>query len=604
VDAPTAAQFAVRNHRLAQSDFEALCAGRGDRAVVRQLWQTQRSRRLLLINAVVEAADAQPRLLGPLPPATAAWQILAAAEMAAPHRFADVLLHPQVGSWAAYTLRRHRGGAHSDAPLWTDFGGLHAVALVAAAGAGLTWQTRVPARAGRVMLPGLGMAVFMDTAGWTHVEARTDGTGIVLRHDGREVAVPIGSAGDVPGWWSLRRLRMGDEPELAVSLDDLDPFRDLADPVPPHRLDGAALAGWRDLLADAWTLLCRHHPEAAGPLAEGVVSLVPLPAGQGRETRSASTGEAFGSVLISPPSDPVTLAVSLVHEFQHIKLGGLMHLGPLTVEPDGQWHYAPWRDDPRPLTGLVQGVYAFVGIAAFWRAYRRAVTGVDARLADFEYAYARGQADEALRTLSASGGLTRWGGRLVEGLAGRVRPWLAEPLPPEATRAARLVADCHRAGWRIRHAQPPPSAVDALAGAWCDGRTVVLPGGASAIVPHPQLRWSQGILGLVRRRILAPGAGRADGPRPRNPDGADLALVRGDIDGARDGYLARVAVDPDDLDGWAGLAVAAGGAARDCLPDRPELVRAVYLAVAARGAAPDPVGLAAWITRAMTALPA
>jgi HEXXH motif-containing protein len=604
VDAPTAAQFAVRNHRLAQSDFDALCAGLGDRAVVGALWRTQRSRRLLLLNAVVEAAEAQPSLLGPLPPATVAWQILAEAEMVAPRHFSAVLMHPQVGSWAAYTLRRHRGGADSDAPLWTDFGGLHAIALVAAAGAGLTWRTRIPARAGHVMLPDLGMAVFADAAGFDHVEAHTDGGGIVLRHGGREVAVPREAAGEIPGWWRLRRLRVGDDPELAVSLDDLDPFRDLADPVPPHRLDDAALARWQRLLADAWAILRRDHGEVAAPLAEAVVSLVPLPAGDGRETRSASTGEAFGSVLVSPPSDAVTLAVSLVHEFQHIKLGAMMHLGPLTVEPDERRHYAPWRDDPRPLAGLVQGVYAFVGIAAFWREHRRVATGVDARLADFEYAYARAQADEALRALSASGGLTRWGQRLVEGLAGRVRPWLAEPLPSEAIRLARVVMACHRAGWRVRHTQPPPTAVEALADAWCDGRTIVAQGPGSTVVPHPQQRWSQGILALARRRIAAQGNAVTDGSRPGDLDGAELALIRGDADGAREGYRARVAVDPDDLDGWAGLAAAAGGTGRTCLPDRPELVRAVYLAIAARRPAPDPIGLAGWITRAMTALPA
>ena len=67
---------------------------------------------------------------------------------------------------------------------------------------------------------------------------------------------------------------------------------------------------------------------------------------------------------------PVELAVTLVHEFQHIKLGGLLHLAPLHDREPTRRLYAPWRDDPRPLGGLLQGVYAFTGVTDFWRAVR------------------------------------------------------------------------------------------------------------------------------------------------------------------------------------------------------------------------------------------
>ncbi|MBG0564890.1 aKG-HExxH-type peptide beta-hydroxylase [Actinoplanes aureus] len=35
-------------------------------------------------------------------------------------------------------------------------------------------------------------------------------------------------------------------------------------------------------------------------------------------------------------------------------------------------YYALWRDDPCPLNGLLQGVYAFVGITDFWWVRRKA----------------------------------------------------------------------------------------------------------------------------------------------------------------------------------------------------------------------------------------
>lgn len=592
---PTELPSALPNHRIPGTHFDALCAGLGDRDVIRELWRTQRSRRLLLINAVVGAAVAEPALLGPLPPASAAWDALVAAEASAPAEFATVLLHPLVGSWAAYALRRHRGRADSDTPLWIDFGVLHAVALVAAARAGLGWQTLVPARTGHVMLPGLGLATFEDLpSSASFVQAKTEDGEIRLCHGGREVTVSAHTLGDHPGWWSLRRLTAGTGPTLSVLLDDLDPFRDLADPVEPDRLDDTTVARWAGLLEGAWALLCRYHRATAEAMADGVVSLVPLPVGDGWETRSASTGEAFGSVMVSPPSDAQTLAVSLVHEFQHIKLGGLMHLGPLSDDGDGEVYYAPWRDDPRPLGGLIQGLYAFVGIAAFWRDHRQTVETGDRRAADFEYAYARTQVAEALRIVSRSGGLTAWGDRLVQGLTDRVRPWLAERLPADAVRAAAVVADHHRAGWRIRHIRPPPADVEALVRAWSGSRAAPELVAGGEVVPDRERRWSRGMLAWVRRRISMPEAPLTDRLRALGLTEAEVALVDGEAAVAAAAFRARIAANVEDVDAWVGLGLAAGS--RSALDHRPELVRAVYRRLAVDGGRlPDPVLLAEWV---------
>ena len=73
------------------------------------------------------------------------------------------------------------------------------------------------------------------------------------------------------------------------------------------------------------------------------------------------------------------MAETLVHEFQHIKLCGLMDMLPL-IEPSGERGYAPWREDPRPMGGILQGLYAFVGIVRFWDAQRRLETEPDGGL--------------------------------------------------------------------------------------------------------------------------------------------------------------------------------------------------------------------------------
>jgi HEXXH motif-containing protein len=594
----TRSGFVARNHRLPGAHFAALCAGLGDRDAVRELWRGQQSRRSLLLLAVLDAVEAEPGLLGPLPPAAAAWEQLAAADRTAREEVMATLLHPQVGTWASYALRRHRGGARGDNPLWMDFAVLHAVALIASARAGLAWRTVLPVRGGAVMLPGLGLARFPDAPPLAVAEVVTEEGRIVLRCRGHEVAVPPEPARDSPGWWGLRRLSVGTDPRLAVILDDLDPFRDLADPVPPARLDGAAFATWRARLGDAWRLLCRNHPETSAALAEGVVSVVPIEDGGGWESRSASTGEAFGSVLISTPQDPVTLAVALVHEFQHIKLGGLMHFGELTKDDGSNRHYAPWRDDPRPLAGLVQGVYAFVGIAAFWRAHRATVTGGEAAIAEFEYAYTRAQVREGIRETVGSGGLTGWGERLLEGLCRRAGAWLTEPLPAEATRLAELLTGGHRAGWRIRHLRPAEDDVKRLEYAYRAGRSAPPARSPSRLEPYPRQRWSQGLLALVRRSLAGAQVPLTERLRSLGVDEADAALAHGDLAGARAGYQARIVSDPQDVNAWTGLGLSVDGPAREALRDHPELVLAVYRASLASRAAPDPARLADWLGRA------
>jgi HEXXH motif-containing protein len=576
----------LKHHLLLPGYFDALADGRGDSDVVRFLWQTQRSRRLLLITALFNAAEERPELLGPLPTAAEARKVLALAQSTDPAAADDLLLDPQVGAWAAYTMRRWRASlsATADVPLWDDFGSLHTLCLVAAARAGLAWRTVLPHRDGRVMIFGTGMARFPEIAPDDLIHAETAAGHITLRVGDSTVELADDSYTGGAQWWQLRRLRIGGELDFTVALDDIDPLRDLADPVPPARLDEAGVATWQGLLDGAWTLLCGHYREIAEAIRAGVNSLVPLPIGDGRETRSASSGEAFGRVMVSTPPDSVTLALSLVHEFQHIKLGGLMHMVQLTRDDEVSCYYAPWRDDPRPVGGLLQGVYAFIGIAAFWRTYRDTVTGDERELADFEYAYARSQAHEGIGVIRASGRLTDVGLRLVAGLAAHVEPWLSEEVDPAMEAGARIVADHHRTGWRIRHHRVSREEVLTLAAARRDGTRPVVAASLPAVNPSPAIRWSHGMIELTRCRILQPeawktlpGTTEEQAPEVR---AADIALVDGDTESALDGYINALSDRYKDLDVWVGLALAVDAEAAPnsacALRERPELVQALY----------------------------
>ena len=582
----------LQNHRIPAHQLAELCAGGGSVAALRTLWAGQRSRRRLLLRVVQDALDASPGL-GPLPPVDAAWSALVAAEAVAPEAVDAVLLDPQVGSWAAYVLRRVRGLVTSAEPLWADAGAFHTLALVASARADVPWHTTVPVRDGKVMLPTLGMACLGDGSAAQAAQA-TYARGVLrLRLGDRTVVVPEDPAREADGWWPLRRLRVGADQTLSVFLNDIDPFRELADPVAPERLDEDAVRRWSELLTGAWAMLCRDHAETARALAEGVVCIVPLPADELGTTRSASTGEAFASVMISPPVDEVDLAVSLVHEFQHVKLGGLLHLLPMTEHTGEAVHRAPWRDDPRPIIGLVQGVYAFFGIADFWRRRRFVSTGIHRRIADFEFAYSGRQVREALAELGASAELTEFGRRLVAGLAGRARAWPAESVDPMAASLAEVLCRWHRTEWRLRYRRPDPAQVRMLAAAWPAGTDAGLGPLRAAVVPESTtIRWSLAGQELARAHLV----GYTD--RTTAPP-ADVAFLSGDTERAGAAYRRAVAADPGDLHVWTGLSLTATEEPLHC---RPEWVRAVFDILRADHQDLDPLAVSRWLSRAVPSL--
>lgn len=598
-------------YRLPAEHVDLLMTGRGSAGITDFFLKSEWSRRKLELFAVRLEADRDPALLGPLPPARAAWDALAEAEQAAPEAVRSVLLHPQVGSWAAYVLRRRLGKVESASPTWVDAGGLHTLALRASAAAGLRWSTDLPARAGRVMLPALGLAHFSAVTEDAVVAAETEGGRIRLRLGDETVTVPGDPSQDGPGWWGLRRVRVDGEPALSVWLDDLDPFRDLADPEPPARLDDAGLARWTELLTDAWHLLQRDHRAEAEAMAGGFVSLVPLRHEEGWGTRSASSGEAFGSIMTSPPPDPVTLAEVLIHEYQHVTLGGLIHHLTLS-RPDGRLYYAPWRFDPRPLGGFLQGVFAFLGIADFWRRHRLTAPEAERELAAYEFAHACAQTHAALEVLRDAPGLTVDGRALVDGITERCAPWLDEEMPVEAARLARLAIDSHRLGWQLRHQRPSDDdQVTRLADAWLKSGTLAGPPAPEELQADPEFFWQDLIPTFAKRRL----AGRDLDPgdttgTARTVALAQIELVRGEPKLARDSYVAAVTAgfepgDPAEIHAWAGLAMAVNATeqspAARALYDRPDLVRAVHTRLTDRAEAVDPTALADWLGRWMEA---
>ncbi|MEU3604756.1 HEXXH motif domain-containing protein [Streptomyces sp. NPDC035033] len=578
------------HHLVPSASFDALAAGRGGPGTLRFLRTTEYSRRLLLLRALLDTTARTPAALGPLPSVDSAWDVLTAAQERAPEEFRELLLHPQTGVWLGHGLRLLHRTAWGDGPLWTDLGHLHVVCAVAALRAGLSLRTTVPLRDGAVMFPTLGLARLPGRPRWGTAEVVVADGRLRVDPYGADVGPPAPPAGDGPGWQGLRRLRtrVAGNP-VDIWLDDIGPYRDLSEPLPPQRLDPAETAVWQDRFHRAVRLLEETDPETAEALAEGLRSMTAVPPSPHGLVLSASSGDAFGGLLTSLPPDPVTFAVTLVHEFQHTKLGALLHLLTLERDDGAERHHAPWRDDPRPLSGLLQGAYAFLGIADFWSRYLDRAPRAGRALAEFEFALSRRQTREAVRTLAADPALTSHGRRFVAGMAARLDAWEEDArVRPGVDAMAAFAATDHRVEWRVRHLAPAPAEVRALAGAFLSG-AAPHPVAAPTLAPDTT-RWTHARTRLIRGLLAPSPEAGATGAST-----ADRALLSGDPSAAA-AYARLLAADPESPEAWTGLvlALATTAPAARSLLHRPELLRALHREL--RATAPD--HLAHWLVGA------
>ncbi|MFG1608736.1 aKG-HExxH-type peptide beta-hydroxylase [Actinoplanes sp. NPDC049265] len=277
-----------------------------------------------------------------------------------------------------------------------------------------------------------------------------------------------------------------DKITFRVRLDDRDERRGLLGLAPSVPLDDLEVKHWQECLTAAWRLLVTRHRAAALLLADVLTCVVPVEADAGAGGISATSADAFGAVAISRPADPAGFAVGLLHEAQHSLLNATAHLFDLCAEP-GERGYSPWRDDPRPESGILHGAYAYLAVTRFWRAEARA-TGEP--LAIFEFCRWREAVAATAERLLAGGRLTAAGRRFTGALLDEVRPWVAEECEPRITHLARLANDDHYVRWRIRNMRPD---VDSLVAAFQRGdpvgpvRSRLITDGRRALSHSPRL---------------------------------------------------------------------------------------------------------------------
>jgi uncharacterized protein len=433
--------MSMHYHRMPGELFDALAAGGGGPAAIRELAINQHSKHAFLLEGVFGAARDSG---GPDTFASRGYQLLTAAQRQDLAAASKVVRYPSVGAWALRTMHALRVSP----PLsGAEPAGLSLVAAAAAICSRLTAEIEVPVTAGIVVLPSLGAA---EVPGQTAVVRIVGGAAEILSA-GRRITVPADPHRDTPGWRGLRRIRAG---SLDVLVDDLDPFRMPGMGNVAPRLSDTEADGWETVVRDAWPLLESRCHDMAVEAAAAITVIVPLRRPASGQVSSTSA-EAFGAISMSPPADRLSCAVTLAHELQHLKLSALLSMVPLTTADDGRRYYAPWRDDPRPVCGLLQGAYAYLGVSGFWRRQRQSMAGADRYRADKEFARWRASVAQAIETLLACGQLTPQGVDFVGRMSKTLGAWQAEPVSHEAQAAARRESSLHRARWIATYGSQP-----------------------------------------------------------------------------------------------------------------------------------------------------
>lgn len=367
---------ARRSQVLPYAVVRSLATGHGDPAAITRLGTAQASGRRALLAVVGKATAPTP-----------AWDVLTRVLAADPVAFDWALAHPYVRAWADERFHALRSGSPAE-----DDGLLATVACTAAARAWTDVTLTVPVRDGAIYFPGIGRH---------EVPGRTTTT---VRVEAGELTVEGAGA-----FQAVRHLKAG---TLTVALDDLDPHRDCHDHPAAGRLAEARFEEWQHSFREAWTLLEKDYAEYAPAIAEALTTIVPLDPPVSGASASSAARDAYGSVGIALPESAALLCLLIMHEFQHVKLGAVLDFVDLYDTGDDRLYHAPWRTDPRPLEGLLQGTYAHIAVADFW--FRRMRSGEPAaREAADQFGYWYPRTVQAVRTLQESGSLTGLGEQFV-----------------------------------------------------------------------------------------------------------------------------------------------------------------------------------------------
>ena len=183
-----------------------------------------------------------------------------------------------------------------------------------------------------------------------------------------KVAAPIGASGLA----AFTR-----DPWLRVKLTGTNQrgdgagFLDRDDESYPADPDLTALRSAEAMIAQMW-------PEEARDIATFVKIVAPYRDASPNHT-AFTVSSRQGAIFIGS-APPLPTAEMILHEKAHVKLRQIQKLDPLLRDPldDTLRVPVPWRPDPRPIPGILEGLYVFAHVGEFYRRVARAAGSVEA----------------------------------------------------------------------------------------------------------------------------------------------------------------------------------------------------------------------------------
>jgi HEXXH motif-containing protein len=118
----------------------------------------------------------------------------------------------------------------------------------------------------------------------------------------------------------------------------------------------------------------RHDSQLFAQMRLALSAIAVKPRASG-DFQGISFSDFPGAFIISYVAHPYLIAESIVHEFHHNRLFAIESAVPLVEDcgTEAARYYSPFRPDPRPIRGLLHGLYVFVAVWRFWDKVRGAL---------------------------------------------------------------------------------------------------------------------------------------------------------------------------------------------------------------------------------------
>lgn len=198
-----------------------------------------------------------------------------------------------------------------------------------------------------------------------------------------------------------------------------------------------------DLLSEQLVQACSWidlaSPGASRLMREEIHFFVPLRRSDNAHF-SFTLSQMPGLLFVGGSVNWLPIVEALVHETGHARLHHANEVYPLVRQDDAEICYSPWRNDPRPPTGVLHGFYVFRLVLDFWTEVleqRRApLDDAGQRYVRSRVALIHLQLGEAIAVLEKVD-MAPFGRRLVEALAAGMRDSAALPVSQRDLDAAR-----------------------------------------------------------------------------------------------------------------------------------------------------------------------